>query len=57
MQTGVSVLSRPQRIGRYADLVRLLVKYGRSDLVQQAGLDPALADEPDSVAASDAARA
>ena len=57
MQTGVNVLSRPQRIGRYADLVRLLVKYGRSDLVQQAGLDPALADEPGSVAAFDAARA
>ena len=42
----VNVLTRPQRLARYADLVRLLVKYGRSDLVRQAGLDPALADEP-----------
>jgi predicted unusual protein kinase regulating ubiquinone biosynthesis (AarF/ABC1/UbiB family) len=40
----VSLLSTPQRLGRYADLARLLVKYGRSDLVRQAGLDPALAD-------------
>ena len=53
----VNVLSRPQRLARYADLVRLLVKYGRSDLVRQAGLDPALADEPESGADVAAARA
>jgi predicted unusual protein kinase regulating ubiquinone biosynthesis (AarF/ABC1/UbiB family) len=53
----VNVLSRPQRLARYADLVRLLVKYGRSDLVRQAGLDPALADEPESGAAVADARA
>src|SRR3954468_14728210 len=53
----VTLTSRPQRLGRYADLVRLLVKYGRSDLVRQAGLDPALADEPDSVSDGEAARA
>ena len=53
----MNVLSRPQRLARYADLVRLLVKYGRSDLVRQAGLDPALADEPDAAADVDAARA
>src|SRR3954468_5662546 len=53
----VTLTSRPQRLGRYADLVRLLVKYGRSDLVRQAGLDPALADEPDGAADVDAARA
>src|SRR3954467_4177023 len=57
MQERVSLLSRPQRLGRYADLVRLLVKYGRSDLVQQAGLDPALADEPDGQGDVAAARA
>lgn len=53
----VNVLSRPQRLGRYAELVRLLVKYGRSDLVRQAGLDPALADEPDGEPNLQAARA
>ena len=30
---------RPQHVGRYRDIVRLLVKYGRSDLVRQAGLE------------------
>ena len=53
----MNVLSRPQRLGRYADLVRLLVKFGRSDLVRQAGLDPALADEPSGTSDVDAARA
>src|SRR4051812_27797338 len=42
---GVNLLSAPHRLGRYGDLARLLVKYGRSDLVRQAGLDPALTDE------------
>ncbi|HMC72601.1 MAG TPA: AarF/UbiB family protein, partial [Mycobacteriales bacterium] len=41
----MNLLSAPQRLGRYSDLARLLVKYGRSDLVRQAGLDPALTDE------------
>ncbi|HEX2699058.1 MAG TPA: AarF/UbiB family protein [Acidimicrobiales bacterium] len=36
---------RPQRVSRYRDVVRLLVKYGRSDLVRQAGLDELLDDE------------
>jgi len=30
---------RPQHLGRYKDLVRLLVKYGRSDLVRHAGME------------------
>ena len=30
---------RPQHAGRYKDIARLLVKYGRSDLVKEAGLD------------------
>src|SRR4051794_14019505 len=47
MPKAVKLISSPHRVGRYADLARLLVKYGRSDLVRQAGLDPALADEPD----------
>ena len=41
----MNVLSVPHRLGRYGDLARLLVKYGRSDVVRQAGLDPALADD------------
>ena len=41
----MNLLSAPQRLGRYSDLARLLMKYGRSDLVRQAGLDPALTDE------------
>src|SRR3954447_6270441 len=47
MPKAVKLISAPHRVGRYADLARLLVKYGRSDLVRQAGLDPALADEQD----------
>jgi len=30
---------KPERLKRYKDVVLLLVKYGRSDLVKQAGLD------------------
>jgi predicted unusual protein kinase regulating ubiquinone biosynthesis (AarF/ABC1/UbiB family) len=30
---------KPERIKRYKDVVALLIKYGRSDLVQQANLD------------------
>ncbi|HEX2048065.1 MAG TPA: AarF/UbiB family protein [Acidimicrobiales bacterium] len=30
---------RPQHAARYKDIARLLVKYGRSDLVKEAGLD------------------
>src|SRR5712691_11718394 len=30
---------KPERLKRYKDVALLLVKYGRSDLVQQAGLD------------------
>ena len=35
----MSVSIRPQHAGRYKDIARLLVKYGRSDLVKEAGLD------------------
>lgn len=34
----MSVALRPQHLGRYRDIARLLIKYGRSDLVKQAGL-------------------
>ncbi|MGH9263611.1 MAG: ABC1 kinase family protein, partial [Acidimicrobiales bacterium] len=35
----MSVSLRPQHAARYKDIARLLVKYGRSDLVKEAGLD------------------
>ena len=35
----------PQRLKRYKDVARLLFKYGRSDLVQRAGLEEALGEE------------
>ncbi len=34
----MSVSLRPQHAGRYHDIARLLVKYGRSDLVKDAGI-------------------
>jgi ubiquinone biosynthesis protein len=37
----MTVSLRPQHAGRYRDVARLLVKYGRSDLVAEAGLDDA----------------
>src|SRR6266851_8748716 len=33
---------KPERLKRYKDVALLFVKYGRSDLVQQAGLDDSL---------------
>jgi predicted unusual protein kinase regulating ubiquinone biosynthesis (AarF/ABC1/UbiB family) len=45
---------RPARLSRYAAIARLLVKYGRTDVVRQIGLDPVYtdhaADEPTSAA-------
>ena len=35
----------PQHLQRYRQIAALLWKYGRSDLVNQIGVDPALADE------------
>jgi predicted unusual protein kinase regulating ubiquinone biosynthesis (AarF/ABC1/UbiB family) len=37
---------RPQHLSRYAQLARLLVKYGRSDMVRTAGLESLLDGEP-----------
>src|SRR5688572_11663994 len=37
---GISL--KPKHLGRYGDLARLLVKHGRRDLVEGAGLDDAL---------------
>jgi predicted unusual protein kinase regulating ubiquinone biosynthesis (AarF/ABC1/UbiB family) len=43
----VSLLTASRHLGRYRDIARLLLKYGRSDLVRQAGLDASLADDLD----------
>lgn len=40
---GISL--HPRHLKRYGALARLLMKYGRSDVVKQAGLDPVLTDE------------
>ncbi|MBV9098138.1 MAG: AarF/ABC1/UbiB kinase family protein [Frankiaceae bacterium] len=41
----MSLLSASRHLGRYRDIARLALKYGRSDLVRQAGLDAALVDD------------
>jgi predicted unusual protein kinase regulating ubiquinone biosynthesis (AarF/ABC1/UbiB family) len=40
---GISL--RPEHLKRYKDMALLLMKYGRADLVKQAGLDEAILDE------------
>ncbi len=35
----------PERLRRYADIARVLYKYGKSDLVRRAGLDEAIAGD------------
>lgn len=42
---GISL--QPKHLKRYSALARLLIKYGRSDLVKDAGLEPTLVDEHD----------
>jgi predicted unusual protein kinase regulating ubiquinone biosynthesis (AarF/ABC1/UbiB family) len=49
----MSVLLKPERLKRYKDVALLLIKYGRSDLVRQAGLEGAV--ELDEIAAEAAA--
>ena len=46
---------KPQHLKRYKDVAVLLMKYGRSDLVKAAGLDPTLDDESPAATASDPA--
>jgi predicted unusual protein kinase regulating ubiquinone biosynthesis (AarF/ABC1/UbiB family) len=41
----VALTIDPRHLRRYRDIARLLVKYGRSDVVQAAGLDAVLRDE------------
>ena len=40
---GISL--KPEHLKRYSQIARLMMKYGRSDLVKHAGLDEALTDE------------
>jgi ubiquinone biosynthesis protein len=40
---GISL--RPEHLARYKDIGRLLVKYGRSDLVKEAGMEAVFRDE------------
>ena len=47
----------PQHLQRYRQIAALLWKYGRSDLVNQIGVDPALADEEKANAPENAADA
>src|SRR5688500_16227473 len=49
----VGISLKPQHLKRYRDMARLLARYGRSDLVREAGLDDAL--EPGFEADPDAA--
>ena len=41
----MSLSLQPERLRRYKDIARLLLKYGRKDLVTRAGLDEALEGE------------
>ena len=52
---GISL--QPKHLRRYGALARMLVKYGRSDLVRNAGLDQALSEEEDGVVPVDGAAA
>ncbi|MGN6475300.1 MAG: ABC1 kinase family protein [Mycobacteriales bacterium] len=41
----MKVATAARHLGRYRDIGRLLLKYGRSDLIQQAGIDTTLLDD------------
>jgi ubiquinone biosynthesis protein len=47
---GISL--KPQHLGRYRAMAALLLKYGRSDLVRESGLDAALSDREEHGASS-----
>ena len=46
---------RRENLKRYKDLARLFVKYGRTELVQQAGLEEALTGDEVPAASTDTA--
>ncbi|HWC33584.1 MAG TPA: AarF/UbiB family protein [Mycobacteriales bacterium] len=41
----MKVATATRHLGRYLDIGRLLMKYGRSDLIEQAGIDTTLLDD------------
>jgi ubiquinone biosynthesis protein len=45
MPAGMGISLKPKHLSRYGDLARLLVKYGRRDLVEGAGFEDALPKE------------
>jgi predicted unusual protein kinase regulating ubiquinone biosynthesis (AarF/ABC1/UbiB family) len=45
LKRAVGISLQPERLKRYKDVARLLLKYGRKDLVHRAGLDEALEGE------------
>ncbi|HEY7770093.1 MAG TPA: hypothetical protein VIB55_18150, partial [Longimicrobium sp.] len=49
---GISL--RPEHLKRYRDMARLAMKYGRSDLVRQAGLEDALEGTDEVLQSTDA---
>jgi ubiquinone biosynthesis protein len=51
----VGLSLKPQHLKRYKDVALLLIKYGRRDLVNVAGIDPALDEESAPVATADPA--
>jgi predicted unusual protein kinase regulating ubiquinone biosynthesis (AarF/ABC1/UbiB family) len=53
----VGLSLKPQHLKRYKDVALLLIKYGRRDLVNMAGLDPTLDEERAPAASADPAAA
>ncbi len=53
----MAISLRPSNMARYRDLARLLIKYGRSDLVKQAGLSDVADIEGNGIAAEVEAKA
>jgi predicted unusual protein kinase regulating ubiquinone biosynthesis (AarF/ABC1/UbiB family) len=49
----MSITLRPERVRRYGQIARLLVKYGRADFVRSAGLDDALEGQVEDVELAD----
>jgi predicted unusual protein kinase regulating ubiquinone biosynthesis (AarF/ABC1/UbiB family) len=52
--TTMGISLRPEHLKRYRDMARLAMKYGRSDLVRQAGLEDALEGTDEVLQSTDA---
>jgi hypothetical protein len=53
----VTLSLKPESLKRYKDIIALLIKYGRSDLVKQAGLDHVAGDREQALQAAAAPKA